>query len=112
MPVNLIILEQGEGLGNRTKAIRLTEAKMQAAVVAEHNSPLKQIFLFLCVTCCRFISSVGERDGDVSCVVTLRRCRSEARVLFLYYYYSHLDLKEGSLCPLSFITRSKHTLAI
>lgn len=45
MPVNLIILEQGEGLGNRTKAIRLTEAEAQAAMVAEHNSSLKQIFL-------------------------------------------------------------------
>ena len=56
MPVNLIILEQGEELGNRTKAIRLTEAKTQAARVAEHNSSLKIIFLLVPVSYYRFCS--------------------------------------------------------
>lgn len=67
MPVNLIILEQGEGLGNRTKAIRLTEAKTRAAMVAEHNSFLKQIFLFPFVTYCRFCSSAVWRQWCFLC---------------------------------------------
>lgn len=54
MPVNLIILEQGEGPGNSTKAIRLTEAKTQAGMVPERISTLKQIFPFLFVIYCRF----------------------------------------------------------
>lgn len=46
MPVNLIILEQGEGLWNWTTAIGLTEAKTQEGMDPEHNSFFKQIFLF------------------------------------------------------------------
>lgn len=33
-------------MGNRTKAIRLTEVKTQAAMADEHNSSLKEVFLF------------------------------------------------------------------
>lgn len=46
MQVNLPILEQGEGLGDRTKAVSFMEAKTVAAMGAEHNYSLKQIFLF------------------------------------------------------------------
>lgn len=54
MPVNLIILEQGEEFAGGTKAIRLTEAKTKATMVDEHISNIPS------VAYCRFIFSCGE----------------------------------------------------
>lgn len=71
MPVNLIILEQGEGLGNRTAAVRAAEAKTRAAMVAEHNSFLFQTNLSIFLSDLLWILFFGSAAGtaDASCVV-------------------------------------------
>lgn len=74
MPVNLIILEQGEGLWNWTTAIELTEAKTQEGMDPEHNSFFKQIFLFFFATYGRFCSSALE--GDISYVLAAKNDHS------------------------------------
>lgn len=71
MPVNLIILEQGEGMGNRTTAVRAAEAKTRAAMVAEHNSFLFQTNLSIFLSDLLWILFFGSaaETADASCVV-------------------------------------------